>query len=161
MIAFGSTRRRTSMSASTASSAAHPVIAATSSGVRCPVTVAVTRTTMVEVAMAATDATRCADHARASSATRVGALDNRGPDELLPERASLGARHRAGDAEFALERLRQHLVDLVHPAGIAERPPAAHQSRSEEHTSELQSLMRISYAVFCLKKKKTHKKSLN
>src|SRR3546814_7548097 len=37
-------------------------------------------------------------------------------------------------------------------------PPAAH--RSEEHTSELQSLMRISYAVFCLKKKKkqSHKK---
>src|SRR3546814_5714045 len=29
------------------------------------------------------------------------------------------------------------------------------QERSEEHTSELQSLMRISYAVFCLKKKKT------
>src|SRR3546814_10747087 len=31
--------------------------------------------------------------------------------------------------------------------------------RSEEHTSELQSLMRISYAVFCLKKKKTHTKT--
>src|SRR3546814_7896868 len=31
--------------------------------------------------------------------------------------------------------------------------------RSEEHTSELQSLMRISYAVFCLKKKKKHKKT--
>src|SRR3546814_6079579 len=31
------------------------------------------------------------------------------------------------------------------------------QRRSEEHTSELQSLMRISYAVFCLKKKKTQK----
>src|SRR3546814_10118122 len=30
------------------------------------------------------------------------------------------------------------------------------QARSEEHTSELQSLMRISYAVFCLKKKKQH-----
>src|SRR3546814_1184727 len=30
-------------------------------------------------------------------------------------------------------------------------------ARSEEHTSELQSLMRISYAVFCLKKKKTKK----
>src|SRR3546814_1620176 len=30
--------------------------------------------------------------------------------------------------------------------------------RSEEHTSELQSLMRISYAVFCLKKKKEHQK---
>src|SRR3546814_2101083 len=31
-----------------------------------------------------------------------------------------------------------------------------HDPRSEEHTSELQSLMRISYAVFCLKKKKTY-----
>src|SRR3546814_10511439 len=31
-------------------------------------------------------------------------------------------------------------------------------ARSEEHTSELQSLMRISYAVFCLKKKKEHNK---
>src|SRR3546814_9681352 len=30
------------------------------------------------------------------------------------------------------------------------------EARSEEHTSELQSLMRISYAVFCLKKKKTY-----
>src|SRR3546814_10738278 len=33
--------------------------------------------------------------------------------------------------------------------------------RSEEHTSELQSLMRISYAVFCLKKKKKKKKKKN
>src|SRR3546814_9052175 len=33
-------------------------------------------------------------------------------------------------------------------------PPAAPRPRSEEHTSELQSLMRISYAVFCLNKKK-------
>src|SRR3546814_1060292 len=33
--------------------------------------------------------------------------------------------------------------------------------RSEEHTSELQSLMRISYAVFCLKKKKKKKQSTN
>src|SRR3546814_6103454 len=32
--------------------------------------------------------------------------------------------------------------------------PIASRPRSEEHTSELQSLMRISYAVFCLKKKK-------
>src|SRR3546814_3074748 len=32
-----------------------------------------------------------------------------------------------------------------------------HRGRSEEHTSELQSLMRISYAVFCLKKKKTNR----
>src|SRR3546814_2415496 len=36
-------------------------------------------------------------------------------------------------------------------AAASESPPAF---RSEEHTSELQSLMRISYAVFCLKKKK-------
>src|SRR3546814_2657823 len=34
-------------------------------------------------------------------------------------------------------------------------PILAGEARSEEHTSELQSLMRISYAVFCLKKKKT------
>src|SRR3546814_4761528 len=33
--------------------------------------------------------------------------------------------------------------------------------RSEEHTSELQSLMRISYAVFCLKKKNNHAQSLS
>src|SRR3546814_2593011 len=33
----------------------------------------------------------------------------------------------------------------------------AFRNRSEEHTSELQSLMRISYAVFCLKKKKNKK----
>src|SRR3546814_6816377 len=35
--------------------------------------------------------------------------------------------------------------------------PPGSQCRSEEHTSELQSLMRISYAVFCLKKKKHNK----
>src|SRR3546814_2596911 len=35
------------------------------------------------------------------------------------------------------------------------------EPRSEEHTSELQSLMRISYAVFCLKKKKNTKPSTN
>src|SRR3546814_10127214 len=51
------------------------------------------------------------------------------------------------------------------PHLTASKPPASHSSatwssaswhwsRSEEHTSELQSLMRISYAVFCLKKKK-------
>src|SRR3546814_2177897 len=35
------------------------------------------------------------------------------------------------------------------------KAPSVSPMRSEEHTSELQSLMRISYAVFCLKKKKT------
>src|SRR3546814_3343256 len=48
---------------------------------------------------------------------------------------------RGGDHRFQHRQLRR--VD-----GDVER-------RSEEHTSELQSLMRISYAVFCLKKKKT------
>src|SRR3546814_9729633 len=38
---------------------------------------------------------------------------------------------------------------------LADGLAAAERVRSEEHTSELQSLMRISYAVFCLKKKKT------
>src|SRR3546814_2126232 len=38
----------------------------------------------------------------------------------------------------------------------ARQPVFAAIQRSEEHTSELQSLMRISYAVFCLKKKITH-----
>src|SRR3546814_2850402 len=42
------------------------------------------------------------------------------------------------------------------PAGEAAGSPCREDAfRSEEHTSELQSLMRISYAVFCLKKKKT------
>src|SRR3546814_3311674 len=42
--------------------------------------------------------------------------------------------------------------------GLVRRKPCLHlaHDRSEEHTSELQSLMRISYAVFCLKKKKTN-----
>src|SRR3546814_1491000 len=38
-------------------------------------------------------------------------------------------------------------------ANDREQPMIVHLFRSEEHTSELQSLMRISYAVFCLKKK--------
>src|SRR3546814_8346517 len=40
---------------------------------------------------------------------------------------------------------------------LTEAEAAVELERSEEHTSELQSLMRISYAVFCLKKKKTTK----
>src|SRR3546814_1567903 len=49
-------------------------------------------------------------------------------------------------AGFAQRRLLQAFVGLQVAGGLV---------RSEEHTSELQSLMRISYAVFCLKKKKT------
>src|SRR3546814_3854359 len=52
----------------------------------------------------------------------------------------------------------RHVEPRIHPC--VERRAAAPRGarRSEEHTSELQSLMRISYAVFCLKKKKKKKK---
>src|SRR3546814_9137825 len=43
------------------------------------------------------------------------------------------------------------------PPPVTYVPQLAASARSEEHTSELQSLMRISYAVFCLKKKNIHK----
>src|SRR3546814_4207866 len=45
---------------------------------------------------------------------------------------------------------RRPISPMSWPRSLATGP------RSEEHTSELQSLMRISYAVFCLKKKKNH-----
>src|SRR3546814_10422351 len=48
-----------------------------------------------------------------------------------------------------------HLVALLGPRGLLGRAGyRGERGRSEEHTSELQSLMRTSYAVFCLKKKK-------
>src|SRR3546814_2374097 len=43
--------------------------------------------------------------------------------------------------------------ETAHPAAARASFATASADRSEEHTSELQSLMRISYAVFCLKKK--------
>src|SRR3546814_5448180 len=46
------------------------------------------------------------------------------------------------------------LSDLLHRRGYRDAPLRVGIIRSEEHTSELQSLMRISYAVFCLKQKK-------
>src|SRR3546814_5754773 len=54
--------------------------------------------------------------------------------------------------------LGQH--DAGHVDDLAE-DPRLDQPRSEEHTSELQSLMRISYAVFCLKKKTEHNNTTN
>src|SRR3546814_1408023 len=51
--------------------------------------------------------------------------------------------------------VRQAGLPADYPHDIAYRTTATGQERSEEHTSELQSLMRISYAVFCLKKKNT------
>src|SRR3546814_5258037 len=71
--------------------------------------------------------------------------------------ASLRAYH--GEAEDMIVGIDKRL----HEAGRFRRRPRSQDgrhwqlghTRSEEHTSELQSLMRISYAVFCLKKKKT------
>src|SRR3546814_5717153 len=61
------------------------------------------------------------------------------------------ARHgRCADRPLSGGR---HRLDLTVPADRRHIPPELRQ-RSEEHTSELQSLMRSSYAVFCLKKKK-------
>src|SRR3546814_10351608 len=59
--------------------------------------------------------------------------------------------------KFTLDELRA-LVDIGSYDLIMQAE--AEEIRSEEHTSELQSLMRISYAVFCLKKNKTHEKNI-
>src|SRR3546814_6180237 len=59
--------------------------------------------------------------------------------QALPCRAMI--RPRPGDFTYDAAEITQMERDIDH-------------ARSEEHTSELQSLMRISYAVFCLKKKK-------
>src|SRR3546814_8304503 len=74
---------------------------------------------------------------------------------------ALGIDRAADLAEQLLiiagEVLAQRIGDQRGDAGAVAQPDqqiARHAIRSEEHTSELQSLMRISYAVFCLKKNK-------
>src|SRR3546814_7090984 len=64
---------------------------------------------------------------------------------------------KSGEVEYSQKRFHLNDPDIfpdieAQPSLPPDVPAAA--SRSEEHTSELQSLMRISYAVFCLKKKK-------
>src|SRR3546814_1933626 len=71
-------------------------------------------------------------------------------------------QHLLGDARRHGAAAGQLLADarwqLLHLAeGVGMLAEVAMDDRSEEHTSELQSLMRISYAVFCLKKKNTNK----
>src|SRR3546814_10591775 len=57
--------------------------------------------------------------------------------------------------EMTLETFRRRILDRILAAILGEQAGTSERrERSEEHTSELQSLMRISYAVFCLKKKK-------
>src|SRR3546814_1145903 len=75
--------------------------------------------------------------------------------DLLPARARTRPRnHRPGHA--AELEWRRRRARLLHPRHRVGRRHHRDVERSEEHTSELQSLMRISYAVFCLKKNKTH-----
>src|SRR3546814_3170651 len=77
----------------------------------------------------------------------VGAnIDIGGAEIELPTRRLAGLRggHRRAD-----RRARGDDEDVI--AHLAHRHPVG---RSEEHTSELESLMRISYGVFCVKKKK-------
>src|SRR3546814_9820698 len=74
-----------------------------------------------------------------------------GGDGIGAVEVSRGVRRRAGEDDAVVDQ--DHLVTDTrtgHGAG----------TRSEEHTSELQSLMRSSYAVFCLKKKKQQTKTV-
>src|SRR3546814_2056601 len=81
-------------------------------------------------------------------------------DQVVLNGWGVGEKHWGGLAEYARVS-GDWLVPLQAPftprqaMGIGTAGYTAMLCRSEEHTSELQSLMRISYAVFCLKKKKT------
>src|SRR3546814_1805009 len=58
------------------------------------------------------------------------------------------------DSDWDREKLQERLAKLAGGVALVKVGAATEVERSEEHTSELQSLMRISYAVFRLKKKK-------
>src|SRR3546814_6520591 len=70
----------------------------------------------------------------------------------------VGVGPTGADAALVLrhQRLGQPVLLQRRPQRIGPFARLGRFHRSEEHTSELQSLMRISYAVFCLKKKKEH-----
>src|SRR3546814_2951183 len=80
---------------------------------------------------------------------------------LMRPGIDIGKRKETGCLIFAFEQFhgRIQIVGDIGDLMVPSIGPCEHYSilRSEEHTSELQSLMRISYAVFCLKKKKTPK----
>src|SRR3546814_7129397 len=80
----------------------------------------------------------------------AGQLNLRSDDVIVATLAAIGDVAAAGSTDAIESRLAQN-------DGIVSDDGAlyARGIRSEEHTSELQSLMRLSYAVFCLKKKKT------
>src|SRR3546814_3813564 len=88
-----------------------------------------------------TNAMRLAEHAPMLAASGVRRI-NVSLDTLDP--AAFRHITRVGDLAVALRG-----IEAARNAGLAVK---INMVRSEEHTSELQSLMRISYAVFCLKK---------
>src|SRR3546814_5828832 len=85
---------------------------------------------------------------------RLGAADQRRRAHLLAVQADVGDRSVViGEVHLRAEPEVQRMLGVEFDA-LRHRRRAV-RLRSEEHTSELQSLMRISYAVFCLKKKNT------
>src|SRR3546814_7175386 len=69
----------------------------------------------------------------------------------MPASCRRASAQHAGQSRHRVEAAGALDVEAALAAVFRRRP-----QRSEEHTSELQSLMRISYAVFCLKKKNKH-----
>src|SRR3546814_3737530 len=83
------------------------------------------------------------------------AADGKDPARILPQRAIEGDPERAGRRRWRRSRRDRRTDRKDRKAQAVERGEgqgAGRTQRSEEHTSELQSLMRTSYAVFCLKK---------
>src|SRR3546814_8189165 len=102
--------------------------------------------------------TRPESHRLADHCSSLHEPGDRAPSHgafLRPSPATQPARSRAQTGRSTSTRSLGHLhVSAIALDLIAKRIlEAVHFLRSEEHTSELQSLMRISYAVFCLKKK--------
>src|SRR3546814_1300943 len=101
------------------------------------------------------------DRECAQSGVALRPLDRADMEEMLP---GLGpqwveGRHEPSCRDMDVAAIHQGFLSMARRAGAELRCDAvvtAAERRSEEHTSELQSLMRISYAVFCLKKKNTH-----
>src|SRR3546814_6254751 len=85
-----------------------------------------------------------------------------GDDSLKLDPLDEEHRHRSLVPPHGVEKKILKILALIGHIGLLFLAAIPHrrsvcQTRSEEHTSELQSLMRISYAVFCLKKKKQNK----
>src|SRR3546814_2407434 len=86
--------------------------------------------------------------------TPLGLRMRRGPGPVR-NNASKEPRAQSPNAAPQLPKRAACLARLIEIHGMSLKKLASSpRNRSEEHTSELQSLMRISYAVFCLKKKK-------